>query len=239
MDTIKKSELWQRIRAARKRAGLTQQDVADNLNIDRTAIAQWEARNPSRRTRPDIARLESFAHMTRTPTWWLLSDEVDVLDPWPEVVAGGEVARPGPFVRAFWQEVQLRVREIRPDLWGGEVWSRPAPDWMLPLIPEAMTSDCAVRWVEVQRVDLTRIANLATSLLGLERLQHSMFRRKFLMVWRPTLDHQQFHTQAVQSYLHDVERIGASAKVLCERLDVHYVEVEHAPGAAHYLAKVL
>jgi hypothetical protein len=47
-------------------------------------VTQWEARNPTRRTRPDIQRLEAFAAITRTPIWWLLSDEVDVLEPWPE-----------------------------------------------------------------------------------------------------------------------------------------------------------
>lgn len=81
MSSIPKSEMYQRIRAARKRAGLTQTDVAAALEIDRTAITKWESRDPERRTRPYIDHLEAFAEMTRTPVWWLLSDEVDVLEP--------------------------------------------------------------------------------------------------------------------------------------------------------------
>ncbi|MBE1601301.1 helix-turn-helix transcriptional regulator [Streptomyces stelliscabiei] len=43
--------------ALRKRAGLTQKELAEILGVDRTAIAHWEA---GRRT-PDGSRLDDYA----------------------------------------------------------------------------------------------------------------------------------------------------------------------------------
>lgn len=238
MVGIKKSEMYQRIRAARKRAGLTQQDVAAELEIDRTAVTQWEARNPERRTRPSLRHIEHLAELTRTPIDWFLSDEVDVLDPWPELTRPGPT-RVGPFVRAFWEDVKLRTHRIRPDLWGDEVWNPHGPDWLKPLIPDVVTERCAVRWVDLPRVDVARIAGLATSLLGFEQLRGRPLERKAVMVWRPNDPSAEPLSPQEQTYLHDVERISEKAHLLCERLGIRYIEVDHAPGAAHYLAQLL
>ena len=52
METTKMAtELWQRIKTARKYADLRQQDVAVACGISRGAVAQWEYEDAARRTR--------------------------------------------------------------------------------------------------------------------------------------------------------------------------------------------
>lgn len=238
---IKKSELWQRIRAARRRAGLTQSDVAAHFEIDRTAVAQWEAKREDRRTRPDIARLEELGHLTRTPIWWLMSDDVDVLDPWPEVTSEREEQKKEPLtgttLRDFWQGVSVRVREIRSDLWGEDVWAPNGPQWMQPLLPDVMSRRAIVHLVSVPRLDMSRVAHAAASLLAFEKLQGTTYPRRVILVWRPpagdktSLQH--------KSYIIDLDRVADSALLLTERLDVRYIEVTTQAEAAHYLAQLL
>lgn len=240
MEMIRKSEMWQRIKAARKRAGLTQADVAAHFDIDRTAITQWEARSSSRRTRPDIARLEEFAHLTRTPVWWLLSDEVDVLEPWPDLIEkpdGASQERKGPFVRAFWDQAILNVKQMRPDLWDDEVWSPKVPTWMNPLVPDGLTKRCIVNIVHAHRIDVARIAQQATALLGFERLQGVEYPRKAVLIWCPAEAPNQ--PPVIQTYRHDVVRVREGASILTERLGIRYIEVENTQEAAHYLVQLL
>lgn len=71
------SELWQRLVAARKRAKLTQQDVADEFGISRVAVSQWEAADPLKRTSPEHSRLAGLSRITGHPLWWLMDDSVD------------------------------------------------------------------------------------------------------------------------------------------------------------------
>lgn len=52
-------ELKDRLRAARREAGLTQREVARQLGIAAASVAQWEIG----RSRPDIARLARLAEL--------------------------------------------------------------------------------------------------------------------------------------------------------------------------------
>ena len=72
--SVKKSELWQRLRAARQAAGITQQVVADACGVSRTAVALWTSQDPETRTNPSLAHMRSFAEITGVPLDWLLSD---------------------------------------------------------------------------------------------------------------------------------------------------------------------
>lgn len=72
-----KSEFWQRLRAARRRANLTQQDVADAFGISRVAVSQWESPEPSKRTQPEPDRWQLLARITGHPVSWLLDNEAD------------------------------------------------------------------------------------------------------------------------------------------------------------------
>ena len=66
-------EMKDRIRRARKAAGLTQMQVAKALGIDRVSVTQWEGGQ----TKPDIDRLPAVADILKTTVPWLLSGNGD------------------------------------------------------------------------------------------------------------------------------------------------------------------
>lgn len=72
------SELWQRLRGARKYGDKTQQDVADACSVSREAVSQWETPDPSKRTSPNIFKLKLVSNLTGAPMEWLLNDESDL-----------------------------------------------------------------------------------------------------------------------------------------------------------------
>lgn len=61
--------LGMRIRAARLRAGLSQGDLAAQIGVSRTAVANWESSKS--RTRPSSERLEAISHHTGVSWEWL------------------------------------------------------------------------------------------------------------------------------------------------------------------------
>lgn len=75
------SELWQRLRQARRFADLTQQDLANKCGISRGAVALWEASEPEHRTRPTTDHLIRVADVCNVPLEWLLNDasELDAI----------------------------------------------------------------------------------------------------------------------------------------------------------------
>lgn len=79
------SFLWQRIRAARKWAKLTQQQVADQLGITREAISLWE--NASKGIHPELSRLQAFSRITGAPLSWLVDDNADLDEAWLDRVS--------------------------------------------------------------------------------------------------------------------------------------------------------
>jgi transcriptional regulator with XRE-family HTH domain len=64
------STLGERIRIARRRAGLSQAALAQKSHVTASAVAQWE--HPSG-TRPDLDRLQTIATATNVPLAWLVS----------------------------------------------------------------------------------------------------------------------------------------------------------------------
>lgn len=68
------SELWQRLRAARRFADLTQQNLGDQCRVSRGAVALWEAAEPEHRTKPTIENLVKVAEATSVPLEWLMND---------------------------------------------------------------------------------------------------------------------------------------------------------------------
>lgn len=73
--TMSKSELWQRLRAARRYADVTQGAIAKKLDLERSAVSQWEAVRPENRTHPSVAQLAVVSEMTGVPMWWLSDDD--------------------------------------------------------------------------------------------------------------------------------------------------------------------
>ena len=75
------SELWQRLRYARKGVHLTQSDVAEACGVTRGAVAIWEARDPTHRVRPRLENLQVVAALTKVTIDWLTSDVTEVTLP--------------------------------------------------------------------------------------------------------------------------------------------------------------
>lgn len=76
------TELWQRLRQARRFADMTQQDLADKVGVSRGAVALWEAAEPEHRTKPTTEHVVKIAAVTRVPLEWLLNDASDINAIW-------------------------------------------------------------------------------------------------------------------------------------------------------------
>lgn len=240
---LRRSELWQRIRAARRRAGLRQTDIADAFNIDRTAVTQWESKSPDRRTRPDIERLREFGEMTRTPLWWLMSDEVNLDEPWPEEADMSPAKRARPdisyaeYVREIWVMAVHSVREKRSDLWDRATFDPDVPDWMRPFAPDAMSERTVVTYLGGQRPTYTAVANAASALLTWQVLQRRAFQRRAVMVWVP--DSSSPELLQSKEYARSVAHIRSHAFNLEAALGVHVIEVSNASQIADHLLQLL
>lgn len=102
------SELFQRLRQARKYAGLTQSDVAVACHVTRGAVALWEAVDPEHRTTPTTDHLVAFSKKAGVPLEWLMNDASQLDQLW---ALYGVPATP---VRA---DVRACVRaEVLPDM---------------------------------------------------------------------------------------------------------------------------
>lgn len=67
------SELWKRIREARKEAGMSQPALAKICGVERASVSQWESLKPKGRTTPAINKLEIVAKATNRPLWWFFT----------------------------------------------------------------------------------------------------------------------------------------------------------------------
>lgn len=63
----------ERLRAARKKAGLTQERVAEILEINQSSVAQWE----TGRSRPEPERIPTLAKLYDVPEEWLAEPDPD------------------------------------------------------------------------------------------------------------------------------------------------------------------
>lgn len=77
------SEIWERVRALRKYADLTQQEVANACKISREAVSQWESKDPKKRTTPTNNNLWALLGLVKKKTGravsinWLFNDRYD------------------------------------------------------------------------------------------------------------------------------------------------------------------
>lgn len=69
-------KLGEKIMYARKKAGMSQIDLADVLNVSRQSISKWETSESN----PDISKLTTIAKALNVSTDWLLSEDDTVLD---------------------------------------------------------------------------------------------------------------------------------------------------------------
>ena len=69
-----------KIRYARKAAGLTQAQVAEQLGITRGAVTQWESKDEANRTNPSTETLRRIAQVTGMPFTWFVDDKLMATD---------------------------------------------------------------------------------------------------------------------------------------------------------------
>lgn len=77
-----KSELHQRIRAARNFADLSQQAIAKVCGVTRPAVSQWEALEVGKRTTPSLEQVKTIAQVTGVPMEWLTDDDAEPDSVW-------------------------------------------------------------------------------------------------------------------------------------------------------------
>lgn len=88
------SEMWQRLRQARRYADQTQAQLAQCCGVSRGAVALWEAAEPEHRTKPTTDHLIEIAKCTRVPLTWLLNDASDLDEIWRLSEFGASPAAP-------------------------------------------------------------------------------------------------------------------------------------------------
>jgi transcriptional regulator with XRE-family HTH domain len=63
-----------KIKASRRHAQMTQQQLADKLDVSRPAISLWESTDPKVRNEPTRTRLRKLSVVTGVPLHWLMDD---------------------------------------------------------------------------------------------------------------------------------------------------------------------
>ena len=99
MANEKRSELWQRLRAARTKSDKTQREVAKHFGISRPAVTLWENSTPGNRTQPTADQISELSKLYGVSAAWLLDDTVNPDDVWSEDakrIVGGPSAAPRP-----------------------------------------------------------------------------------------------------------------------------------------------
>ena len=66
--------LHYKIKAARAHVKMTQQQLADLLDVSRPAVSLWESNDPEVRNEPTRTRLRKLAIVTGAPLHWLMDD---------------------------------------------------------------------------------------------------------------------------------------------------------------------
>lgn len=107
------SQLWERLRAARRYADLTQREVAIAVGLTRSAVAQWEAAEVDQRTRPSVEHLIVVSKLTKAPLEWLMND-ASRLDDLYKLAATNDAALAAP------AQAPPKVPEVLPDVRQGE-----------------------------------------------------------------------------------------------------------------------
>ena len=68
-----------KIKAARKHAQMTQQQLADAIGVSRPAVSLWESNDPIVRNEPTRTRLRNLSIITGAPLHWLMNDADNTL----------------------------------------------------------------------------------------------------------------------------------------------------------------
>lgn len=120
----KKSELWQRLRAARAFGEKTQADIAKAVKVSRPTVSLWESRDSRIRTNPSAEQVMLVARECNVPAQYLVDDQASPDDVWTYPRASGAPSSRTPSAdeseerqgRAFWSAVEFRLISEQPGL---------------------------------------------------------------------------------------------------------------------------
>ncbi len=104
----------ERVRLARRRAGLSQQKLADLLGVKRSAVANWEAAGGAR---PSSTNLERLTCLLQVSHEWLATGRGEMKLPghWHDATAADADAIDNPFERrllAGWRKMPAKTRVL-------------------------------------------------------------------------------------------------------------------------------
>ena len=105
---IMPTQLWQRLRQARRYADLTQANLAALCGVSRGAVALWESEEPEHRTKPTTDHLIEISKATGVPLEWLMNDASKLEDLWRLGAEFGDGQRQG------------KPQDVLPDMQHGE-----------------------------------------------------------------------------------------------------------------------
>ena len=127
-NSMKKSELWQRLRAARSFGDKTQMEVSKGLGVSRPTVSLWESRDPAIRTNPSAQQVMGYATVCGVPAQFLVDDAADPDDVYKY---GGKFGSKNDAVaplsteeaerrraKAFWSAVEFKCVSDTPSLIG-------------------------------------------------------------------------------------------------------------------------
>lgn len=115
----KYKNLAAKIQKCRTRAKYSQEKLAKMFNITRTAVTQWESKDPKNRTEPNPKQLTAIAHLHGKDYWWYLAwfmdDEVEADRGVDYNHLGQRIA-----LEPIWSDEEMQ-----------EIWAqmRPTEDW--------------------------------------------------------------------------------------------------------------
>jgi transcriptional regulator with XRE-family HTH domain len=115
----KYKNLAAKIQKCRTRAKYSQEKLAKMFGITRTAVTQWESKDPKNRTEPNSKQLTAIANLHGKDYWWYLAwfmdDEVEADRGVDYNHLGQRIA-----LEPLWSDAELQ-----------EIWAqmRPAEDW--------------------------------------------------------------------------------------------------------------
>lgn len=225
--------LANKILTTRKRAGYTQQQVADHLGITRSAVTKWESDNPKQRAAPEREQLKKYAELVRTPVGFFLDDTLSVEDMPPLMgpLVALQSAPSKPSIayehRAFWDEVTARLpASVRAKI---QV-SPKTPDWQRPIAPDLLSARTAVRLITHPRPYSYVFANDLAALVAYERSQ-AAFLRLVGMFYLPS---------TASAELRDrFDEMQERVHQLADSLKVTYIQVASVEEAVDYLVQLL
>ena len=100
------NQLARKLKAARRAADMTQDELAKKLGVTRGAVTQWESPREEIRTNPDMNRLRELANACGVPFTWLIDDKFN-----PDDARNVRLLN----MQGRWREIPVQMEDDIPD----------------------------------------------------------------------------------------------------------------------------